>query len=266
MPLRITCVVCARNELAHLRILIPHLMRQNIEIVVIDNDSTDGTLDWIRSADEAGRIEFRHLPWEGAFDLTAQLAVKGAVVASLHSDWVIHQDADEILQGPTSWDGLRRCVEEADQAGFNVLNFDELVMLPLDPDLEDPYSNNRLFYFFEPRPLRLMRAWRRTAGLNNEHAGGHVLTGGNIYVSPVRPLLKHFIVRSQAHARQKYLARIFAVRDLEKGWHGNRIGLTEAVLKLPVDDARLTLLPEPQSTPNPMPNPIDQHFWEWRRP
>ena len=208
-------------------------------------------------------IQLRYLPYGGTFDLTAQLAIKAEVLSGLTSDWVIHQDADEILQGPRTWACLRTCIEEADEGGFNVLNFDELVMLPLVPNIADPYNNNKLCYFFEPRPLRLMRAWKRTAALNNEATGGHLLSGPDVYVSPTRPLLKHFIVRSQEHARQKFINRAFSKRDLEKGWHTNRLGVTEAMLKLPVDDLRLTLLSSPQEAPDVMPQPIDKHFWQW---
>ena len=85
-------------------------------------------------------------------------------------------------------------------------------------------------------------------------------------VAPVRPILKHFIVRSQAHANNKYLGRVFAQRDLDRGWHGNRVGLTEDVLRLPKGDPRLTVLPTPQATPDPMPAPLTEHYWQWKSP
>lgn len=262
MYLSITCVICARNELDFLRSLVPYLLQQDINIVVIDNDSSDGTQDWLKSIPV---IQLRDLPYGGTFDLTAQLALKAEALSGLTSDWVIHQDADEILQGARTWGSLRTCIEEADEGGFNVLNFDELVMLPWAPNIDDPYNNNKLCYFFEPRPLRLMRAWKRTAGLNNELTGGHVLSGPDVNVSPTRPLLKHFIVRSQAHALQKFIHRVFSKRDLEKGWHSNRLNVTEAMLTLPIDDPRLTLLSSPQEAPDAMPKPIDKHFWQWHQ-
>lgn len=263
MTLRIACVVCARDEARFLKTLVPYLLDQDIDVVLIDNDSTDGTREWLQASPYAGRVQVRPLPFEGTFDLTAQLALKAEALSESTADWVIHQDADEILQGPKAWGSLRSTIEEADAQGFNVLSFDELVLLPLDPEVDDPYVNNRLCYFFEPRPLRLMRAWKRAAGLSNERTGGHILTGPDVYVSPIRPLLKHFMVRSQAHARQKYLGRRFSDRDLAKGWHGNRLGLTEEMLRLPADDPRLTLLASPQASPEPMPDPIDRHFWDW---
>lgn len=81
---------------------------------------------------------------------------------------MIHQDADEILHAPNAWGQLRQSIEETDVDGFNVLNFNELVMLPMNAYTENYTIDNRKYYFFEPHPLRLMRAWRKDANLTNE--------------------------------------------------------------------------------------------------
>jgi hypothetical protein len=176
---------------------------------------------------------------------------------------VIHQDADEFLTALHGWGGLRDQIQLADAAGFNVLNFNELVMLPDDLENDDILSNNTLFYFFEPRPVRLMRAWKRSANLSNTHAGGHILAGDDVCVWPQRMLLKHFIVRSQTHAYQKYLGRTFSKADLSHGWHGNRLNFNHYNLKIPILDDRLYRLASPQDAPDRLPLPISSHFWEW---
>jgi glycosyltransferase involved in cell wall biosynthesis len=262
VTLRIACVVCARNEIGYLRTLVPYLLDQDIDLTLIDNESTDGTAEWLAASPYAGRVAVHRLSYSGVFDLTSQLALKAQVIETLRSDWVIHHDADEILQGPDGWGTLRAAIEEADAAGYDALNFDELVMLPLDPNIDAPYVNNRLCYFFEPQPLRLMRAWRRSAELSNQSYGGHRLDGA-YSLSPARPLLKHFIVRSQAHAYAKYLHRRFPEHDLSKGWHRNRLSFTTDNLTVPTRDPRLTLLPTPQATPTVMPEPQRLHFWQW---
>lgn len=260
--LKIACVVCARNELPYLKTLVPYLLNQNIEFILIDNDSTDGTLNWIASSPYASAVQIHSLAYRGVFDLGAQLALKSEIFANLQSRWIIHQDADEILQGAESWGSLRALIEEADAQGYEALNFHELVMLPLAPELDAPYVNNRLCYFFEPHPQRLMRAWKRELTLSNQESGGHILSG-NYKLSPARPLLRHFIVRNQQHAFEKYLHRTFSDTDLAKGWHGNRRNFTVENLRIPIDDPRLTLLPTPQATPAVMPEPQRLHFWQW---
>jgi hypothetical protein len=108
-----------------------------------------------------------------------------------------------------------------------------------------------------------MRAWRRDAGFSNLGSGGHRLTGGGLSVYPGRMILKHFLVRSQAHAFEKYLGRRFSRADLEKGWHGNRLKLDEANLVIPTSGPHLHGLPDPTATPSILPDPARTHFWEW---
>ena len=43
--MNITAMLCARNELPYLRHVLPYLAQENIEVVLVDNESSDGTLD-----------------------------------------------------------------------------------------------------------------------------------------------------------------------------------------------------------------------------
>jgi glycosyltransferase involved in cell wall biosynthesis len=263
--MKIVAIICARNELIYLREVIPYLKNEGIEVILIDNDSTDGTRDVVSASDYANIQRVERLPFDGRFDLSVQLNAKAAAIEGIDADWIVHQDADEILQSPTEWGGLRHHIELADALGFNVLNFNEIVMLPANPEIDDFIHNNTNYYFFEPRPLRLMRAWKKSAKLVNSQSGGHVLDGDDVVVSPARMLLKHFIVRSQHHAFEKYLGRRFALTDLEKGWHENRLGFTEKNLIIPTCGSDLYSLEDVKKAPAKLPRSSRTHFWEWSR-
>jgi glycosyl transferase family 2 len=260
--MKIVAIICVRNELVYLREVIPYLKNENIDVILIDNESIDDTLDVMSGAEYANILHVEKLPFNGRFDLAAQLNAKRAEIEGVDADWIIHQDADEILQSPTEWGGLRRHIELADSRGFNVLNFNEMVMLPANPKVDDFVRNNSNYYFFEPRPLRLMRAWKKAANLVNSQSAGHVLEG-DVVVYPERMLLKHFIVRSQQHAFEKYLGRIFASSDLEKGWHGNRLRFNEKNLIIPTCGPELHSLEDVMKAPAKLPRSTKAHFWEW---
>ena len=264
MTLSITAVIQARNQSQYLKYLVPYLAAENIEIILIDNDSNDETKDVFNKNYYSNIIERIDLTFNGTFDLSEQLQTKSRIFQRLNSDWLIHQDADEILQSSDRWGNLRHSIEEANQQGFTVLNFDELVMLPNDPSIDDHMNNNLNYYFFEPAPRRLMRAWKSSANLSNLENGGHKLEGGDISFFPKRMLLKHFIVRSQNHARNKYLGRTYANRDISRGWHSNRIGLTKDMLKIPTDSLLLNKLMTPRDTPLMLPKPVKHHYWHWQ--
>lgn len=261
--MNILAIVCARNELTYLRHVLPYLAGQRIDVVLIDNASTDGTVEAVADGQFPNVVHVEHFAYEGHFDLGRQLQIKAAIAGQSDADWIIHQDADEILTAPNGWGGLRKHIELADAGGFNVVNFNELVMLPDDPGVDDMLVNNTLFYFFEPRPLRLMRAWKRSASFSNLHSGGHILKGDDVCVWPRRMLLKHFIVRSQTHAYQKYLDRTFSPTDLARGWHGNRRNFTQDNLAIPAAGGPVHRLATPRDAPDRLPLPVGSHFWEW---
>lgn len=261
--MKITAILCARNELPYLQHVLPYLAGEDIEVALIDNDSTDGTLAAVRDGAFPNVVHVESFPYTGRFDLSRQMEIKSILAKSLSSDWLIHQDADEILHAPTGWGGLRHHIEQADSLGFNALNFNELVMLPADPARDDILNNNLNYYFFEPRPLRLMRAWKRAANLESGKSGGHILEGQDLYVYPQLMIMKHFIVRNQEHAYEKYLHRSFSSTDLAKGWHGNRMNFTFDNLRIPTRGKHLQSLASPLEVPDRLPRSCGQHFWEW---
>lgn len=261
--MRILAIICARNEFPYLVNLLPYLASENIDVAIIDNESTDGTIEKISNKTFSNVVQFIRIPYNDCFDLTRQLEAKTSIGRQANADWLIHQDADEILAAPTGWGGLRQQIEEAHASGCNVVNFNEMVMLPKNPSIDDILNNNTQYYFFEPRPLRLMRAWKRSPTIDNLRSGGHILQGEELKVWPQRMLLKHFIVRTQQHAFEKYLNRSFSPDDLAKGWHGNRQSFTEENLMIPTASHHLHELPTPKAAPDRLPMPVPLHFWQW---
>jgi len=86
---------------------------------------------------------------------------------------------------------------------------------------------------------------------------------GALNVYPERMIMKHFIVRTQEHAYEKYLHRTFSSTDLEKGWHRNRLNFTIENLRIPETGAHLHSLASPLHVPEQRPAPTRTHFWEW---
>ena len=107
-----------------------------------------------------------------------------------------------------------------------------------------------------------MRAWRRDAGLDNSSSGGHILAGEGLRLFPETFVLRHYIVASQQQAIDKYAGRRFAQSDIDRGWHGNRLGLTPDDLRLP-DPGVLCRLEDWRSTQLDRSQPRTLHFWQW---
>ena len=259
--MKITAIITTRNEIEYIPTLVKYLTQEEIDCVFVDNESTDGTRQYLSHIGAS----YETLPYNGAFDLSAQLRCKANIINGLETDWIIHHDADEIMHDSKGWGGLRAAIERADANGSNCLNFDELVILP-DTPTGNPFSPilHRNYYFFEPRPQRLMRAFRQTSNLSNFSTGGHVLKGDmGVKVDPQTMILRHYIVRSQKHAIQKYVGRTFSNEDLDRGWHGNRTVINDDNIKIPLSHPNLSKLPFPFDPDTVLQKPVKTHFWQW---
>ncbi len=264
--MRITAVLCVRNEARYLSVGLARLVAEGLDLAVIDNDSTDATPDILDAFGHA-IVHRSRLPYYGCFDLTAQLEAKQRVYRQVQADWFVHVDADEILQSPRRGESLRLGIERLD-ADWNVVNFDEFVFVPKSAaenhEGRDYHDRMLHYYFFAPRPLRLMRAWKASAGLVQAE-GGHRLTGPGVRVAPENFLLRHYPLLSLDHARLKYPTRIFAPGDLAKGWHGNRLNVRADQIAFPPPH-RLQSLRSADDKAFDRTVPWRRHFWEPQAP
>jgi glycosyltransferase involved in cell wall biosynthesis len=257
-------ILAARNEAAHIRRALKNYIHQGIDVVVVDNGSTDETVRECMGFLGHGLLGIEHRAWEGAFNLSAQLDAKEAIIQNLPHEWVIHADADEWLQSPVAGESLIAGISRLSAAGYNAINFEEFVFLPNPGGDFAPLEYEKKFldyYYFASAANRLMRAWKRADQLGNKTTGGHGLTG-NIRLAPDTFILRHYIVLSFRHALMKYSGRRFSETDLKKGWHGNRLNLSANKLILPDTDS-LKHLPSWDSKEFDRSAPKHTHFWDW---
>jgi glycosyltransferase involved in cell wall biosynthesis len=223
----VTAILAIRNEEAYLANCLRHLVQHRIDFVIIDNGSSDTSREiYRRSEFTAHLVDVQDLPFAGAFSLIKQLRQKVKVIDTLKTDWVLHLDADEVMHSYREGETLNAALSRLDAEGWNVVNFDEFVFLPIDHDYEPEapgYQPIAHYYFFQPFSPRLMRAWKKASGFSLVEHGGHLLTGSEMRLAPEHLALRHYMVRSQDHAFAKYTTRIFAADDLARGWHEARV-------------------------------------------
>lgn len=257
-------IICARNEEIHIGRCLRDLISQGIDVILIDHDSVDATVERAKPFLQRGLLSIERLQWTGEFSLTKQLEAKRRIMAQAPHDWVIHVDTDEWLVSPQDGQTLLEGIRTADAAGANAINFEEFVFVPSVGEhfYYEWYSSIMVgYYFFAPSHPRLMRAWRRDAGFDNVAFGGHGLDGEGIRRYPRDFILRHYIVLSLPHAQSKYLGRKFAQEDVDRGWYG-RLEITSANLNLPSRES-LSYLSYPSSKAFSRAEPRSEHFWLW---
>jgi len=237
--MRVVALLTARNEEAYLERCLTHLHSQGIETCLVDNGSTDRTRAIAEAFRVRGVFRIETLPFSGDFDLSAQLEQQQKLADEIPADWFIHQDADEILEGPPEWPTLSAAIAAVDAQGFDAINFDEFVFSPIageDFDGRDYVALIRRYYFFEPRSVRLIRAWKKGAGLNLASSGGHRAIADRTRPFPRNFILRHYVGLSLSHLKAQYLGRVFPADELERGWHRNRVATTLDFVRLPKPD------------------------------
>jgi hypothetical protein len=163
---------------------------------------------------------------------------KEQLARELDGDWFMHLDADEIPEPPLRHDSWLERLAAIDAAGYNAINFDEFVFTPATEDERhegrDYVAEMHHYYFFEPRPERLIRAWRRTADVDLAGSAGHAVQRGDRRVYPENFALRHYIALSMDHLRRKYLReRVYSPAELAKGWHSMRSRLSTETIRTP---------------------------------
>jgi glycosyltransferase involved in cell wall biosynthesis len=265
----ITAILAIRNEELYLANCLSHLVRHGLDFVIIDNGSSDGSAEIYRRREFARNlVDVQQLTFAGVFSLSEQLKRKMEVISALDTDWVVHLDVDEVMHSNVEGETLSLKLRRLDAEGWNAVNFDEFVFLPIEneylPELSG-YQPILHYYFYQPFSPRLVRAWRKASGFSLLDHGGHLLTGPDLRLAPEHLVLRHYIVRSQEHAFRKYAEREYSAEDLARGWHRKRINQTRESFRFPPADS-LRRISSPGDCRMDRSHPWKAHYWQWPHP
>lgn len=237
--MRVVALLAIRNEELYLEQCLQHLIAQGVDVCVIDNDSTDSSLQIANRHLGRGVFRIERLPYEGFFDETAKMRLKAALAQEIDGDWFIHHDADEIRQAPTPFRSLIDGITEVDRQGYNAINFDEFVFLPTDGNEtcegRDFVTCMKYYYFFEPVKLNRINAWKKTV-LDERfvESGGHHISFKGMKIYPDSFILRHYMGLSQRHLLSKYTSRIHSMSEvLSQNLNRKRAMFTPDRLLLP---------------------------------
>jgi len=233
--MRVVALLAVRNEELYLERSFRHLVEQGLSIAVIDNESTDRTPEIIRSLGPEVLVHHEVHPHPGYYDWQSILQRKEALARQIDADWFVHLDADEIPESPFPGLTLAGALRRIEEEGSTAANFNEFVFVPTSDEHSwegrDYVAGMAWYYFFEPRPLRLVRAWKNTtSGAEIVESAGHDARFPGRVIAPEAFVLRHYLTLSRRHFVRKYGTRVFAPHELAKGWHYNRVGIaTESV-------------------------------------
>jgi glycosyltransferase involved in cell wall biosynthesis len=238
--MRVVALLASHNERRFIGPCIEHLREQGVESYLIDNYSTDETVEIAERYLDDGLIGIETLPGGRGnhFVLRTQLERKEELAGELDADWFIHLDPDELrLPPPGSGRTLAEELAAADRAGYNAVNFLELTFMPTreepDHDHADFAETLRTYYPLLPEFPHRLNAWKAGREVDLASKGGHRVRFRGLRMYPQSLLMKHYLVLGREHALEKFVEREFDAREAARGWFGWRAELTAEEIRFP---------------------------------
>jgi glycosyltransferase involved in cell wall biosynthesis len=226
---RVVAFMPAFNEVDIIRQQVQRLLAQGIEVHVIDNWSTDGTVEAIEDLVGNG-VTVERFPCNRSdhrYDWTSLLGRIEEAAAAVSSDWCVLHDVDEVRQSPWRDLSLRDSLWRVQQAGANAVDFTRLDFRPVDdsftPESDLPATLRYCEFTNESLAPPQVKAWA-AHGQRPQLAptGGHDVGFGGRRVFPLNFLLRHYPVRTQAHGERKVFKDRqprYTAEDIRAGWH-----------------------------------------------
>lgn len=242
---RVLAIVKSYNEADIIVPSLTHLIREGLDVYLVDNWSDDGTWELAQRFVGRGVVGAERHPQRpgGRFGWRGLLARTEEIAAAVTADWYVHYDVDEVRRSPWPQLRLKDAIHRVDRSGFNAVDHTVVTFHPVDDGYRAHDDLEAYFRYFDFSrrcgSFVQIKAWKRTAArVSLADSGGHEARFPGRAVYPFKFLLKHYPVRSQAHGLRKVLRERVARWDpVERaaGWHTHydHVGPAHRFLRAP---------------------------------
>jgi len=236
--MRIIAMLATYNEERFIAGCLEHLIGQGVDVYLMDDSSSDATVEIASRFLNKGLIGIETLVRNGTFALLPQLKRKEDLAQTLDADWFMHIDADEIRLPPSGFANLLEAFESIDGQGYNAVNFLEFAFVPTiespDHDHPDFQKTMRWYYPFVPTFPHRLNAWKKQAGpIDLVSKAGHRVQFQDLRMYPTSFPMKHYLILSRAQAIRKYGSREFDKDEVAKGKHRSRLLMKPETMVFP---------------------------------
>lgn len=206
------------------------LIESGVDIFILDNGCTDGTIEKIQKFVGKGIVDILYFTSEenGKKVFKLEDILEQFEIASLKLDheWFLISDADEIKYSPWHDVSLSDGIGRVDAMGYNLINFKLYDFRPVNEKSESIELEKRLVYYSHPGQTASvqMKCWKKTDIFDIKSFGGHIVTIPHARLFPVKFINKHYPIRNIQHGIKKIIderAQRYSSSELKKGWHSH---------------------------------------------
>jgi len=197
---------------------------QGIDLVVLDNSSTDNTLKICKKFLGHGILNIEQFESK-IFDISHIFRKLYDMALFQSPDWVILIGSDEFLESGINTQNLKNAILQADVQGYNLIQFDrfDFFMTDNDKDLAESFKEKLPYYSYQGDYV--YRAWKYFSGIGVEQGGTHYPSypqGYKYKISPNKFVLRHYPLRTKEQAIKKKKSRMERIANTAAtkiGWH-----------------------------------------------
>jgi glycosyltransferase involved in cell wall biosynthesis len=232
--IKVVAIIAAHNEDDVIYYVIGDLIKQGIQVYLIDHCSTDNTVQEASKWIGKGLIHIERFPEDAGYPQENKtsyiwrdiLKRKEELALSLNADWFIHHDADEFRESPWLGSTLYEAIRTVQDLGYNAIDFKILNFRPTGNSFvsgSDVREFLKYFEWGEEANKVQIKAWKKQPGrIDLVSSGGHEAKFEGRQVFPVQFVLRHYPVRNQPHGQKKVFKerqQRFDRGELKDGWH-----------------------------------------------
>ncbi|MGF9915645.1 glycosyltransferase [Paenibacillus ehimensis] len=232
---RVIALVACHNDGDIIYHVIGDLIKQGVEVYLINHCSTDNTVDEASKWLGKGLLHIENFPEDAGYPEENKtqyvwkdiLQRKQELSMLLDADWFIHHDSDEFRESPWIGLSLSKAIEIVDRTGYNAINFKLLNFRPTNnhfkpgSDVREALTHFEWGEHFNRLQLKAWKNFHQPVDLVSN--AGHVIEFDGKKVYPINFILRHYPIRSQLHGVQKVInERKKRFNNIEKnvnGWH-----------------------------------------------
>jgi len=216
--MKIVGMIAVFNEEDIIEEVIEHLLSQGLELVILDNGSTDTTYEKCEKFAQRGQIKLDRFKtktydhhWSSILRALYDLAL------TQNPDWVIRSDSDEFLESGVKGMTLKDAIIQADAEGYNLIQCNVFDFYMTDDDKESATSIKEKIPYYTFRNDFNYRAWKFFPAINVEWTSHlPVFPEGIKYkISPRKLLMRHYMYRSKEQAKKKIKGKIRGIDYLK---------------------------------------------------